>query len=220
VIVDPRSGQDGELEELVRATARGDEDAWRNLWHSLEPRLAGMVARRRFGAHLARRDDDRRDVVVKVMAHLRTDGFHRLKRYLAARRADPALTFMRWLSVVAKRVAIDCLRAHPDYLDHRRKAIAPDAPGTWIRTQPLPSDRELSGGRPPITNRVTARQILRYATGALSGEQRRALELWAEQRSAAEIATALGLADADQAERLVHAAIERLRRHFRQQGAT
>ena len=66
-----------------------------------------------------------------------------------------------------------------------------------------------------MTNRVTARQILKYAAGALTDEQRRAIELWSENARADEIAHAMGLASAGEAERLVRAALERLRRYFR-----
>src|SRR5262249_54737735 len=157
-----------------------------------------------------------RDVIVAIMARLREGDFHRLHLYLEARRADPELTFMRWLTVVAKRVAIDCLRADPEYVDRRRSKDASEPPGVWIETEALPSDQDLSGGRPPMTNRVTARQILRYAAGVLSDAQHRALELWAGQASLEDIAGALSLDGAPAAERLVRAAVERLRRHYRE----
>jgi len=167
-------------------------------------------------AHLARRDDAHRDVVVAIMARLRDDRFHRLQLYLEARRKDPDLHFMRWLVVLAKRVAIDCLRADPDYVDRRRSRKASESPGIWIEPELLPSDSVLSGGRPPMTNRVTARQILRYADNVRSDPQKRALEMWAEQASLDDIAAALELEGPEAAERMVRAAVERLRRRFRQ----
>jgi hypothetical protein len=63
---------------------------------------------------------------------------------------------------------------------------------------------------------VTARQILRYASGVCSDPQRRALEMWSEQASCEDIARELALPGPDDAERLVRAAVERLRRHFRE----
>jgi len=213
--VSPRAEANAELERLVAVAAGGDAAAWGQLWERLEPRLLGLLRRPSFLAHLAHRPDARRDVVVAIMGRLRSDRFHRLQLYLDARRHDPGLTFMRWLIVLAKRVAIDCLRADPDYVDHRRSRHPGEAPGTWIETQALPGDGVLSGGRPPMTNRVTARQILRYADGALTDPQKRALEMWAEQSSLEDIAAALGLDGPPAAERLVRAAVERLRRHFR-----
>jgi DNA-directed RNA polymerase specialized sigma24 family protein len=218
--VSRRADADAELESLVAAAADGDEGAWGELWQRLEPRLLGLVRRPTFMANLAGRDDACRDVVVAIMGRLRDQRFHRLGLYVAARHADPELTFMRWLTVLAKRVAIDCLRADPEYLDRRRSRRADEAPGVWIQTEPLPVDGSLSAGRPPMTNRVTARQILRYAAGVLSDEQRRALEMWANGASTDEIAIALALAGPDAAERLVRAAVERLRRRFREGPAT
>ena len=41
----------------------------------------------------------------------------------------------------------------------------------------MPSGSKLKGERPPVTNRGTAQQLLRYAAGAIPDTQRRALEL-------------------------------------------
>jgi len=123
---------------------------------------------------------------------------------------------MPWLILVAKRVAIDCLRAHPDYIDRRRSAAPGEAAGEWVRAVPLSGETRLPAGRPPMTNRVMARQILRYADSALEPPQRRALEMWAEQSTLEEIARELALDGPDEAERLVRSAVERLRRHFRE----
>jgi len=210
-----REDDDAALEGLVLCAATGDEVAWRDLWSRLEPRLTALLRRRTFIV-VSRSDDDCRDVVVAIMSRLREDGFRRLGSYVAMRVADPDLTFMRWLTVVAKRVAIDCLRGHPDYVDHRRSAEGEEPPGLWIETEELPTDGSLSGGRPPMTNRVAAQQILRYAAGVLSDPQRQALELWTEQASCDDIARVLKLDGPEDAERLIHAAVERLRRHFRE----
>ncbi len=71
--------------------------------------------------------------------------------------------------------------------------------------------------RPPVTNRGTAREIVEFAAHALAPEQRQALELWIGGASFDEIAAALTTSDAKAAERLVRAALERIRRHFRGQ---
>ena len=212
-----RAERDAQLEPLVAAAAAGDEFAWHELWSHLEPRLTGLLRRPSFTGPLARAEDDVRDIVVAVMARLRQHGCQRLRVYLEQRRGDPELTFMRWLTVVAKRVAIDAQRAHPDYVDRRRAVPEGEdvSPGIWLESEELPEDGALGSSRPPMTNRVTARQILRYADGVCSGHQRRALEMWAEQASREDIARDLGLEDPDAAERLVRSAVDRLRRHFR-----
>lgn len=204
---------DEEIEALVSAAAGEDELAWQRLWAAIEPPLSRIIAQPRFLGRLGQREDDRRNIVVAVMSRLRAERFHRLLLYLDARRANPRLRFISWLRVVAKRVGIDYLRGHQDYL--RRHDSQPSTPGRWVDTDTLPPASQLVGERPPVTNRGTARELLQFAEGAIPDDQRHALELWAQSESFADIARTLGLAGANEAERMVRAAIERLRRRFR-----
>lgn len=205
---------DVELERLVAETARGDERAWGALWTAIEPALSRIIAQPRFLGRLGQGEDDRRNIVVQVMDRLRKDRFHRLRLYLDARQGNPRLRFMGWLRVVAKRVGVDYLRAHPDYV--RRHDAGASTPGHWVEPKTLPPPSRVGGERPPMTIRGTAREMLQFAAGALPEAQRRALELWIASETFDDIATALGLAGgASAAERLVRAAIERLRRHYR-----
>jgi hypothetical protein len=207
---------DEDLEALVQRVADGDADAWQRLWSAVEPQLSRLVANPSFLARLGQREDDRRNVIVEVMARLRADDFQRLWLFLDARRANPQLRLMTWLRVVAKRVGIDYLRGHPDYLDRRRDRDRGDAAaGAWIDPATLPPASQLPGERPPVTNRGTAAQLLRFAADTIPDVQRRALEMWVLSESYEEIARRLELADAGEAERTVRAAIERLRRRFR-----
>ncbi len=209
---------DAELEGLVEAAAAADERAWRTLWAAIEPPLSRIIAQPRFLGRLGQGEDDRRNIVVLVMARLRDDNFHRLHLYLDARRGNPRLRFMGWLRVVAKRVGVDYLRAHPEYL--RRHDAGASTPGAWVEQRTLPPASRIGGERPPVTNRGTARELLRFAAGAIPEDQLRALELWTASESFTDIADALGLRGPGDAERLVRAAIERLRRHYRDpQGA-
>lgn len=205
---------DAVLDDLVVRTTAGDETSWRHLWAAIEPRLAEMVASPRFLGRLSRREDDRRNIVVEVMARLRADDFHRLHLFLDAKRENPRLAFMTWLRVVAKRVGIDYLRGHPEYMDRRAHAAA-SPPGEWVETETLPPASQLASERPPVTKRGTAQEMLRYAAGAIPDTQRRALELWIQGEPFAQIAGALRLAGAEDAARMIRAAIERLRRQFR-----
>jgi DNA-directed RNA polymerase specialized sigma24 family protein len=202
-----------ELETLVVAAAAKDEAAWQRLWAVIEPPLSRIIAQPRFLGRLGQREDDRRNIVVAVMARLRADSFARLQLYLDARRSNPRLRFLSWLRVVAKRVGIDYLRSHPDYV--RRHDENASRPGMWIDAGTLPPASQIFGERPPVTNRGTARELLQFAAGAIPDDQRRALELWAQSESFDDIAKALGFASATEAERIVRAAIERLRRRFR-----
>lgn len=205
---------DAELERLVESAADADERAWQRLWATIEPPLSRIIAQPRFLGRLGQGEDDRRNIVLLVMARLRDDGrFHRLRLYLDARRANPRLRFMGWLRVVAKRVGVDYLRAHPEYL--RRHDAGASTPGAWVEQKSLPPASRIGGERPPVTNRGTAREMLQFAAGVLPDDQLRALTLWTASETFADIAEALGLAAPGEAERLVRAAIERLRRHYR-----
>lgn len=203
------------LESLVESSAAGDEQAWQRLWVAVESRLTQIVAQPRFLGRLGQREDDRRNIVVEVLARLRANDFNRLRIYLDTRATNPSLKFMTWLRVVTKRVGIDYMRGHPDYIDRRRDPDRGSAPGEWVEAGTLPSGSKLHGERPPVTNRGTAQQLLRYAAGAIPETQRRALELWVQSETYDEIARTLALDDAAAAERMVRAAIERLRRRFR-----
>src|ERR1700712_5314187 len=152
--------EDSPLEVLVVRTAAGDAVAWQELWRTIEPQLLRMVAQPSFLGRLGQREDDRRNIVVEVMGRLRADGFRRLRSYLDTRVTNPSLKFTTWLRVVTKRVGVDYLRGHGDYIDRRHEADA-SRPGVWIEPVPLPSQSQLPGERPPMTDRGTAQQLLR-----------------------------------------------------------
>lgn len=207
---------EGQLEGLVASAAAGDTASWSALWEDVEPWLERVVANPRFLGRVGQRDDDRSNIILEVMVRLHADGFHRLKLYVETRRTNPRLRFRTWLRVVAKRVGIDYLRGHENYLDRRRDPNRSGAPGTWREPATLPSQSKLPGEDPGMTNRGTALELLRYATAAVPEPQLSALELWTEGSSYESIARELELADGSRgAEKLVRAAIERLRRRFR-----
>ena len=202
---------------LIAGACAGDEEAWQAAWSWIDPRLSALVRQPRFLARLSRQEDDCRGVVLAVMEKLRESDHRRLKLFLKARNQDRGLSFLAWLAVVAKRVGIDYLRAHPEYLDQRRQRGA-EAAGAWVDVQALPSEWRLPGLRPPVTAAGTAREMLAFARKELPDQQQQALVLWTQGAHPAEIARALGLAEPAAAERVVRAALERLRRKFRSSG--
>src|SRR5580704_8979428 len=76
---------------LVERAAAGELAAWRELWAELEPWLARMVASPRFLGRLGQREDDRNNILLEVMARLHSDGFRRLRQFVDAHHANPAL---------------------------------------------------------------------------------------------------------------------------------
>jgi DNA-directed RNA polymerase specialized sigma24 family protein len=205
-----------ELEGWVRAAAGGDAQAWQRLWSELEPKVLALLRNPSVLGRFAEREDDCRSVVVVLMERLRADGFRRLRSYLDSKAKRPGLQFMPWLIVVAKRTAIDCVRAHPDYIDRRRQSDA-SSPGAWVDPASLPPSSLLPGSRPPLTNRGTAMELLRFAEANMPDAQRQAIELWMQSASFDDIARALGLSGSKDAERAVRAGLERLRRHVKEE---
>ena len=203
----------GEIEVLVEQTLSGDEAAWQRLWQQVEPALNALLRRPQVLGRLSQNEDDRRNIVVEVMGRLRARRFARLARYAEARRQHPALPFVGWLAVVARRVAIDYMRRHDAYVDRRHERDA-SRPGGWREIGALPSESQLPGARPPVTGRGTARELFAYASAELPDDQRTALAAWLEGASFDEIAAR---GTARDAEKLVRAALGSLRRRFREE---
>lgn len=204
---------DTDIETLVTAVIDGDELAWQRLWKALEPMLLRMLAQPAVMGRLCQREDDRRDVVVATMARLRANNFHRLRMYGDSKRANAELRFVTWLRVVAKRVGIDHIRAHPEWV--RRSEPDASAAGRWVAPETLPPPSRIGGARPAMTNHQAAREVIEQARGAVDETQLRALELWSSGESFDDIAEALQLSDQAQAQKIVRAAIERVRRRCR-----
>lgn len=200
-----------DVEVWVDETLAGNEASWQKLWQAVEPRLYATLRRPNLLGRLSQSEDDCRSIVVEVMARLRANGYARLKNFVEARRLCPTLPFMAWLIVVAKRVAIDYLRAHEAYIDRRHVEDA-SSPGAWREIGSLPSDSQLPGERPAYTGKGTAHELLAYAGSDLPEDQRHALEAWLAGATFEEIAAG---GDAREAEKTVRAALQRLRRQFR-----
>jgi DNA-directed RNA polymerase specialized sigma24 family protein len=209
------AGED-ELEGLVAAACQGDEAAWQELWRVLDPWLDSFVQRRGVLGPLSRRPDDRRGVVVLVMARLRQNGFQRLKMYRDERLKKPSLALLPWLSVVTKHVGVDYLRAHPDFVASGSRS-ASERRGEVVDPRTLPPASRGPATRPHLTGEISARQMLEWASRNLPGDQYRALELrMGKDTSDIRIARDLGLSGPEEAQRLVRAAEARLRRQFRE----
>src|SRR5207244_9607992 len=70
----PPSDDPIDIADLVDRACGADEEAWQRLWRWLDPPLTGMIR----GFHMGRishEEDERRAVVLEVMARLREDGF-------------------------------------------------------------------------------------------------------------------------------------------------
>ncbi len=202
------------LPDLLIDACSGNEAAWWILWEQMEPRLLRLFQNPRNTGRMSSNEDDVRNMLVALMEKLREKDSKRLRDFLEKHEGELE-RFEGWLVVVAKRVAIDYMRGHHDYVDRRREINASSA-GKWLIPVELPSDSQLVGNRPQVTSRGSALTLLRYAYDTLPKEQMTALELWILGRPYDEIATELAMSSAADASRAVKAGLERLRRRFRE----
>jgi hypothetical protein len=96
-----------DMEALFTGALGGDADAWRQLWQTIEPRLYAILRRPDLLGPASQSERECRAIIVEVERRLRAQGLALLARYRKARQVDPALPFLGWLVVLAKRVAFD-----------------------------------------------------------------------------------------------------------------
>ena len=192
------------LERLVERTLRGDERAWQELWLALDPIVENVARRSRVAGRLSRCPDGRRDIVVRVMAALREDGFRRLAG-LRERLACRDGSFRPWIWKLARDASVDHVRVQPEYMGRGARS--------WACSVPLPE--ALTDDRPAPCRQLEARRILACFEDVLDPAQRDAISRWLRGDDFAEIAATLGQGmGAGAAERLVRSGVERLRARF------
>jgi DNA-directed RNA polymerase specialized sigma24 family protein len=191
------------LEPLVERVLDHDLCAWKELWSALAPAIEATARRRRLTSRLCTREDDRLDIVVRVMGTLEEDGFQRLEGFLACLRQRDG-SFRGWLSAVAKNAAVSHTRGHPENVGGKHRF-------SWVEHAEL--FEALADGGPDAFHHVAVSEILDYAAHALRPAQLQALCLWVSGEDRAGIASALGVG-AQTATRTLRSAVKRLRHHF------
>jgi DNA-directed RNA polymerase specialized sigma24 family protein len=213
------------LEQLAGAVCAGDRRAWMSLQHAILPRIAAILRAHRGmrsrGLHL--QIDDLQEVTTTTLERLSRDDFRNLRRYVAQleRPTQSVQSFESWLFGAIDFTVRDHLR--------RRYGRAPKA------------ERELALGRPPskrdlntnaeglceqhgqkarahtlsMTKDLTAAQIFAYASARFAAPELLALRMhYVQDCDFGEIAQALQLSSAKDAERLIRRLNARLRHRF------
>lgn len=207
-----RRAGDEIIDGLIDRVLAGEPEAWRELAARIHPIVLAISCRRRLGGDLGERDDLHRDVALAVLDRLYADRFAALRRYAGSREVHPDTGFVQWLAVVVGNTFVDHLRALPEY---QRRRISAARSLVRIEHQPLEKAANLDGGAIDPAAGAELRRILTcFLADDFPAEQRRALLLWLDGNSPAEIAEELGLSAPQSASRLLHAARERLRRRF------
>ncbi len=213
-----------ELEPLVRAMVGGEREAWSALANAITPRIVAITRAHPSmrGRKLAGREDDVAEVTTSALERITRDDHKNLRRFLEQRDAasgEEGTSFDAWLYGMV------------DFTirDHLRKRYG-RAPRAEERGKGRPSRRDLNtlAGRldeEPLdrafvstlgaTKRVAVAEIFAYVNANFAPLEARALQLfYLEDKSAAEIAELLGLADERTADKLIRKLNARLRYRF------
>ena len=201
----------GELcEKLAERAASGDASAGRPLVEHLWPVWVEMVRGSRSLGELGRSDDHVHDVIARLVEKIgRADG-RGLRLYAPWRERNPEKTFEDWIRIVTKNTV----------RDYVRKQLGPRRPPPGVSSLKRLLDEFASsplleelGVRPPLTAAQTAREPAEFARTRLPTDQLRLLGAWLEGASFDDMARETGMS-ADDAKKLVRAAVATLRRHF------
>jgi hypothetical protein len=208
----------GSLAAYVPRVMGGDASAWKELVVQLEPLLLQLLRRARTLGPMRQNLDDCRAVMIAVLERLSKDDFRGLRLFPPWADAHPGKDFGDWIRIVTVNIARDHVSARLG--EAARPGASPDeAPlnkrmlNTLASVLPGSDDQRLAF-LPSMTNVQTARELLEYAARSLESAQLRALRRWMDGASFEELASELGLASPRDADKLVRAALARLRRHF------
>lgn len=205
------------LAGYVPRVVGGDASAWKELVVRLEPHLLQLLRRSRTLGPMRHSIDDCRAVMISVLERLSQDGFRGLRLFLPWADVHPGKDFGDWIRIVTVNLARDHVSARLG--GAAGSASSDEAPlnkrmlSTLASLLPSEDDQRLAF-LPSMTNVQTARELLEYAVRALEEVQLRALRRWMDGASFDELARELGLESPRDADKLVRAALARLRRQF------
>jgi DNA-directed RNA polymerase specialized sigma24 family protein len=203
------------LAGYVPRVVGGDETAWKALVTELEPHLMALLRRSRTLGPMRHNIDDCRAVMTNVLERLKKEDYRGLRLFAPWVAANPGKDFGDWIRIVTVNLARDHVSSRLGAAE--RAADEPPRNKRMLNTLasllPADDDHRLAF-RPLMTNDQLARELMEYAAHALDRVQLRALRRWIEGASFEELAAELELPRAQDATRLVRAALARLRRHF------
>jgi hypothetical protein len=200
-------GDDPVVLGLVGRLATGDGEAWPPLFAALLPAVERRVRGSRSFAGFRRSEDDVREVVTAVFERLRRDDFRALRLYGPWRDKHPARGFADWLTIVTTNVIRDYVSAQLTAMADDRGDRQPIDPGEL-------ADGARGGRRRHGSTTLTSvHELVAAAAEKLTMAQQAALDGWLQGYEFDELAAMNSLATGREAEKLVRAALARLRRH-------
>jgi hypothetical protein len=204
------------VELWLERSLAGNETAWVHLLGGLWDEVEKRVERSRMMGQLRSSVDDRREVVSRVFERLRRNELRALRTFPAWRERHPDKTFADWLAILVANVI-------RDYVSERLGDV--DVSGAGLKrlintlAESLDIGDEARALRPEITNALVAAELIAAARTRLAPDQWSALCGWLAGGDFAEIAGEHGWKGPEVARSKVRAAIARLRRDARIEGA-
>lgn len=174
----------------VPQVIEGDLAAWDEFVFQAEPQLLLLLRRSRTLGPLRHNVDACRAVMLSVLERISNDNFRGLRMWVQWANAHPGKDFGDWIRLLTMNVARDHMIQMLDAM--------------------LPADDD---DRLSMTMSMS-RELREYAALWLESTQLRALHRWIDGASLDQIARELRLASSLDADKLVRAALARLRRHF------
>jgi DNA-directed RNA polymerase specialized sigma24 family protein len=206
------------LAELAEQAVR-DEAAWAAWWEGTAPHIEQWAASPSFVGRLAVDDDHRREIVIQAWEKLQERQCAKLRAFFERPATEPGSNGRRlkvWLRRVVKNIAIDYMRTLPEFVRKRPRLVVDDGPPRsmvshdyWRSIVSITSN--VAAFADPSEGRAEAQRMLEYLENEISPRRRRAVELADAGMSSREIARALGLRTAVEADRIVGRARERLK---------
>jgi hypothetical protein len=201
------------LAAYIPRVVEGDISAWQELVQQLEPLLLQLLRRSRTLGPLRSSLDDCRAVMISVLERLQKDDYRGLRLFRPWVDANPGKDFGDWIRIVTINIARDHVSSRLG--DAARGTAEPNKRmlNTLASLLPDGDDHRLAF-RPSMTHVQLARELLEYAERHLDPAQFLAMRRWIDGASFDEVAAELGLATPRDADKLVRAALAKLRRHF------
>lgn len=218
-----------DLDDLVRRTLADEPGAWTALQAAAQPHIVSDARGHRGlrAKGLATSPDDLADIVTATLERLARSDFQNLRRYTAQSdaRGGEGGSFRGWLYGTVEFVTREHLR--------KRFGRAPSEASKAERPQPSKRDLQSRAGRLDdgeldrllltqvgMTARLTVAQIFEYIQRDFTPDEARALCMYfSDDAGFGDIASALGLADAKEARKLIKRLNARLRYKFLQDGS-
>jgi hypothetical protein len=200
-------------DEMLGRVLRGDQVAWMRLFSQYGPVVERIARTNRSMGSYRGSEDDARNVMAQVFERLRRNDYRALRMFRGWQEKNPEKAFHDWLTIVTVNVIRNYISS---------KLGAPSQTGESLKqlvntlADALPIDGDELLVRPHITTKETAQRIIEYARDNLAEDQLAVLAAWLEGASLDDIVSELHLTDARAADRLLRAALARLRRQFAQ----